>query len=716
MTSSLRAFLLAGAAVATVSTATVAHAEDAPAAVDANAAENQVDGVVVTGARARTSAVAGLDLSLRETPQSVTVIGRQQIETFALNDVNRLLANVVGVNVERVETDRTYYNSRGFDITNFQVDGVGLPMIWGIQFGDLDTAIFDRVEVVRGANGMLTGTGNPSATVNYVRKRPTQDFQAQASASYGSWNDMRLEADASGPLNASGTVTGRLVYANGDKDSYLDYNKVNRNVYYGVLSWDVTPKLNATVGYSRQDNLSSGVLWGALPLEYSDGTRIDYPRSASTSADWTYWDTKDENAFAELTYQIGAGWTAKGTYSHKTFEENAKLLYAFGNPDPVTGLGVQGMVGRYPSTYKQDLWQIEVTGPVELFGRKHDLVFGASTAKQHGVEWEDFSDTYVDYPALQDWGGQQPTEPTYPGAYLAADTRDRLNRFYGAAHLNFSDRLKGVVGFNAIDLKSSGDSYGTDQARSASKVSPYAGLVFDLTANVSLYGSYTDIFNPQSEVDITNHKLDPAKGSSYEGGLKSEWFGGKLYAAAAVFRSKQAGLASYAGTFNDGENDDNEADGHGDYYSGVDTTAKGYELEIAGALTEQWTISGGWTQLSIKDDAGAATRTFLPRKTLKLATTYSFPEVRNLTLGAQLRWQDDVSMVDYVAASDTSVEIVQKAYTVVDLSAAVDLTDKVRASVNVNNVFDKTYLTSLLWNQSFYAAPRAAYVRLAYRF
>jgi outer membrane receptor for ferric coprogen and ferric-rhodotorulic acid len=125
----------------------------------------------------------GLDMSLRETPQSVTILTRPGSSDFGLTNVNDLLAQVTGVNVEKVETDRTYYNSRGFDITNFQVDGIGLPLIWGIQFGDLDTVLFDRVEVVRGANSMMTGTGNPSATINYVRKRPTEDFQATGGCS-----------------------------------------------------------------------------------------------------------------------------------------------------------------------------------------------------------------------------------------------------------------------------------------------------------------------------------------------------------------------------------------------------------------------------------------------------------------------------------------------------------------------------------------------------
>ena len=175
----LRSLLLATASVSLLATAA------APAS--AQDSESELSEVVVMGKRViRESAGAtGLDLSLRETPQSVTVVGAAQIKQFNLTDVNQLLATLPGINVEAVETDRTYYNSRGFDVVNFQVDGVGQPLDWGLQAGALDVAIYDRVEAVRGANGLMTGTGNPSATINYIRKRPTQDFQASASAGYG---------------------------------------------------------------------------------------------------------------------------------------------------------------------------------------------------------------------------------------------------------------------------------------------------------------------------------------------------------------------------------------------------------------------------------------------------------------------------------------------------------------------------------------------------
>jgi outer membrane receptor for ferric coprogen and ferric-rhodotorulic acid len=705
MSRSLRALLLA-AAMSPAVLAGMAHAADAPPADAAEAAAaSDVDGVVVTGARARSTGATGLDLSLRETPQSMTIVGQQQIRDFGLTSVTDLLDRVVGINVERVETDRTYFNARGFDVTNFQVDGVGLPLNWGIQYGEIDTILFERVDVVRGVNGLTTGVGNPSATVNYIRKRPIAGFQASAAAQYGSWNDKRLEADVSGSLNASGTLSGRLIYANQDRDSYLDHYKVNRNVYYGVLSWDLTPKLNVTGGYSQQDNLADGVLWGALPLSFSDGSRIPWKRSASTSADWSYWDVNDKTAFVEASYVFDNDWVAKATYTHKDVEQNAKLLYASGYPDKTTGLGIGGFVGHYPSESKQDLADLSFTGPVSLFGRNHQLVFGASYAEQSREDFASSGTTYPAYPSVYDWGSvAEPT--TYTDLYSAAQIKDRLTRVFGAAHLNFTDRLKGVVGFNAVEQKTSGTSYGVDQGRTVSKTSPYAGLVFDVTPHVSLYGSYTDIFNPQAEVDASNRKLDPVQGESFEAGVKSEWFGGKLYASAAVFKVEQQNLATAAGAF---PVDSTVGQPGATYYTGVDTTSKGYELEVSGMVTDRWQLSAGWTQLSLEDKDGEDARTFLPRKSLKVSTTYSFPEWRNAKVGASLRWQDEISGLD-------TFVVTQKAYAVVDLMGSADLTDQIKLTLNVRNLFDESYLNSVMWGQAYYAAPRNASVRLDYRF
>lgn len=697
----LRLVLLSTAALCAL--ATPALAANEADADDANS-------IVVTGSAQReTPSATGLSLTLRETPQSVTVIDRQRIEDFALTNVNDLLAQAVGINVERVETDRTEYTSRGFDVTNFQIDGIGLPLRWGAAYGETDTILYERVEAIRGANALMTGVGNPSATINYVRKRPTKDFHLKANAQGGSWNQWRVDGDASGALTRDGKLAIRLIYAHDQRDSYLRYNHVNRNVYGALLSYDLTSELTINAGYTRQDNNARGVLWGSLPLLYTNGSRVAYDVSASPSAPWTYWNVTDQTAFAELEWKGRNGWQARGRYTYNKRDSQAKLLYAFGYPDAATGLGVSGWPGIYRSPYEQNLFDGQASGPLKLFGREHQVSLGVSHATMHGREFSQSTLSYPSYASVSDWAvkGIYPAEGAYAAEVLSEDSRDTLTRVYGAVHANITDRLKGVFGASAIWLRSSGYNYGVDQTRRNSALSPYAGLVFDAAKNISFYASYTDIYNPQKEVDVTNARLNPAKGTSIEGGIKSEWFDKRLYASAAIFRARQTGLAEAAGVFGVGD-----AGRVGTtYYRGVDTTARGFELEITGMITPQWSISGGYTGLEVHDRNGAPTRTYLPTKSLKLATTYSIAALHDLKLGGQLRWQNAIRTVDSAIVAyggvSTPVVITQNAYAVVDLMASARIAPHVRASLNLRNVGDVHYLGSLKWGQGFYAAPRS---------
>ncbi|MFW2828649.1 TonB-dependent siderophore receptor [Sphingomonas sp. ID0503] len=666
-------------------------------ALAADAPEEGATGdIIVTGvADPHSAAATGLKLTLSETPQSVTIVDPVRIRDFRLTNVNALLDQVVGINVQRNETDRTEYTARGFNITNFQVDGIGLPLLGsGIQFGDLDTILFDRVEVVRGADAMMTGIGNPSATVSFVRKRPLDTFRATVTGEVGSWDERRIEADVSVPLTKDGTLSARAIVAHEERDSHLNFNHVNRDVYAGLIAWSPVQPLRITLGYARQRNEADGVLWGAIPLIYTDGGQADLPRSTSTAQPWTYRNVTDETAFGEAALDLGGEWSVRGVFTYRHVDDRSKLLYATGLYDRDTGLGVDGMTGIYPSDNKQYLWDAYASGPFSLFGRKHQLAFGFSAGRGKLYEYEAFSDTMFDYPSVYTWDKLTIPEPDYPEATRQTNTTDRLTRAYGAAHIDIADPVKAVVGASVIWLKSTGESYGTNQARKNSKVAPYAGLTVDVADGLKLYASYTDIFNPQIEVDVTRRKLDPAKGTSVEGGVKATAFGGRLYATAAVFRSKQKGLAEYAGSFDDGK----------DYYVGVDTKAKGVEFEIAGQVTTNWTVNGGVTFLSIKDEFGDKTRTFAPRRSLKLASSYQVPEWRNLKAGVMLRAQSRTANAD---DTGNGFLLRQKGFTVVDLFAGINvLPDRLRASVNVDNVFDKKYLNSLAWGQAFYAAPR----------
>ncbi|MDR6355025.1 outer membrane receptor for ferric coprogen and ferric-rhodotorulic acid [Pseudomonas psychrotolerans] len=148
-----------------------------------------------------TTGTTRLNLTNQQTPQGVTSVTRERMDDFRQESVRDVLDYTPGINVQKVETDRTYFTSRGFDITNFQYDGSGMPFFWGVLVGDIDTAPYEQVDILHGANGVMTGLGNPSATVNFVRKRPTYTPEAEVTLSAGSWDKRRLDIDVSGPAH-----------------------------------------------------------------------------------------------------------------------------------------------------------------------------------------------------------------------------------------------------------------------------------------------------------------------------------------------------------------------------------------------------------------------------------------------------------------------------------------------------------------------------------
>jgi outer membrane receptor for ferric coprogen and ferric-rhodotorulic acid len=648
----------------------------------------------------KSASATGLNLSPRETPQSVSVITRTQMDDFRLGSVNDALDLIPGVLVEKVETDRTYYTARGFDITNFQVDGIGLPFLYGNVDGDLDTAIYDRVEVIRGANGLMAGTGQPSATINFVRKRPTAKLQTSAALSLGSWNDKRVEADVSGPLNASKSLRGRFVAAAQDKDSHLDRYNLRKHVIYGALEADVGERTVLTLGHTQQENRPTGVLWGALPLYFSDGTPTSYDRSTSTSADWTYWNSDTGITFLEAQHEFDNGWRAGAVLTHKKVTGRSKLFYVYGTPDRDTGLGL----AAYPSNYSLDSTQkiadLRANGPVSLAGRTHELIVGASVARSalHDVSLHG-TGIGTPLPDLAIWDGSYPEPPfTVPGG--GSDVVDRQRSIYAAARINPTDALKIIVGANHTTVDTEGTSYGANRARTESKTSPYIGAVYGFASDWSVYASRAAIFKPQSELDASFNRLAPATGTNVELGIKTEWFDKRLQGSAAVFKTRQDNLATYL-----------DFVGGMSIHEGVDTIAKGFEFELAGALTNRLQLNAGYTQLSLKDRDGEDTRTFTPRRLLRAAVTYRVPAIEKLRLGASVSWRSS-SWRDQGGGIATR----QPSYALVNLMARYDFSEHLSVAVNVYNATDERYLTSLYWSQAFYGAPRHGSVTLSWTY
>ena len=654
------------------------------------------------------------DLSSMDTPQSVSAVTEAQMKDFALLNINSLLDNVVGVNVEAVETDRTYYTSRGFDITNFQVDGLGLPLTSGNSHGDLDTAIYERVEVVRGANGLMTGAGNPSATINMVRKRPTEELQGELSAMAGSWDNKRVEADVSGSI--SDGVRGRTVLVRQARESYIDWYALDKKVLYGIVEADVADNTLLTVSYSTQESNADSPMWGALTLYNTDGSANEYDVSTSSSNDWAYWDATVDTGYIELSHQFANGWMLKAAYTEMKTSEASELFYVYSTYLASTPPGeviLTGYGSEYARDEKQKLGDIYAKGSVDIAGREHDLVVGYSWQKRRNEQLSLYDFTtgngFPNVGSLYDWDGSTP-RPTFTDGERGGDVTDEQQAIYTAVRVNVSDPLKIIAGARVTDWETKGESYGVDQSTShEGVVTPYLGAVYHFTPDLMLYGSYTEIFLPQTEIGEDGKRLDPIDGESTELGLKASLFENRLIASVAVFEIEQVNLAQSMGfSVELGEEIYREADG---------ISSRGYELELAGQITDNWSINMGYTDLDIDaEKVDENVENYTPQQLFKFSTAYVVPALPELKLGASIRWKDAISRehpdtVDWsdplnpvVIATDISTE--QDAYTMVDLMAAYTFNDHFNLTFNINNATDEKYLTSLYWDQSYYGAPR----------
>lgn len=638
-----------------------------------------------------------LGLTIKETPQSISVISRALMDDFSLDDINAVLETTPGVTVEQIETDRTYFKARGFEITNFQINGMGTPQDNGSIQGTLDTAIFESVEVVRGANGLMTGAGNPSATVNMVLKKPTYQTQMSASASYGSWNNKRIELDASTALTDEHAV--RVAFTKQATDSYLDRYKQDKTIYYFAYEGQLTASTVLSVNYVNQQKDADSPLWGALPLYYNDGSATNFNTSTSTAADWSYWNNSTEQLFVSLEQSIANTWLLKASYAHLVNEQDSNLFYVYGTPSHETGLGLTGYASEYDHKDKHDILDLYAAGKFNVFGMEHDLSFGVNQADMDNVDKSLYDFTtgngFPAIPELSGWNGIAPV-PTLTDGLTGADVTNRQRSAYISTRIRATHSLSLLAGVSHVNWQSKGESYGTAKDKDSDQTIPYFGTVYDINENISAYASYTETFVPQTERDITGDHLDPITGKSREIGIKAQLLENNLFVTLAYFDAKQVGLAvAIAGSAPDDTR----------YYGADGISSDGFEVELSGKISDTLSTSFSYSTINIEGDE--LVKNYTPKNQYKLAITHKLPEVDGLTVGLNYRWQDDTKRIQPTTSLGVTPVTKQDAFGILNLMATYDITDNVGVSFNLNNVTNEKYLHSLYWEQGYYGAPRS---------
>lgn len=679
-----------------------------------------LDAVTVRGQAASkytvdgSSAATRLPLTLQDTPQSISVITSQRMTDQNLTTIRAVLDNTTGVQSTAYDTERAVFWSRGFLIENMAYDGVPVAASINAQSvdGTLDTSIYDRVEVVRGATGLLSGAGSPSALINFVRKHAdSQAPKADVTLSYGSYGDKRITADGSTPLNTSGSVRGRVVVTHEDGDSYLDRYHSWKNVFYGAVDADLGDNTVLSAGYAYQKTKPTGVTWGSFPALYDDGSVIKWSRGFSGAANWTYWNNTTETAFLQLQHSFSNGWQLHAEVDHQKIDSDQALFYDMGYPNRVTGEGVSPYAYKAYEQSRQTLVDIYASGPLQAFGREQQLVAGF-----YGSDYN--TDTYY-YPVEGDlpdmgnflqWNGNYPYPDFSSQTQFSSSSQIKQQAVYAAARLSLTDPLKLIVGARYSSWKNNTiDTSAGNSNESQSKVLPYAGLIYDFTPDYSGYVSYTKIFDPQTNRYEDGAYIEPMVGSSREIGFKARQFDGALNTSLTFFDERMSNVAeAIPGVY--------LPDGITQAYTSYNgTESRGFEFETTGKFSDNWDGTFSWSHFNIKAPDQGAIHTALPRVLLRAFTTYQLPgSWSKLTIGGGVNWQDASKAP--VAGPITTEYVYQPSVLLLSAMVRYNFNEHSSLQLNGDNLLNRKYYVLDDDSDLYFAPPASFMVSFNYKF
>ncbi|AOA58543.1 TonB-dependent siderophore receptor [Acinetobacter larvae] len=659
-----------------------------------------------------------LKLSMRETPQSVSVLTRQQIDDLALTTLDDAAQNVTGLVMQKgyYTGDSGSISARGFPLSNILIDGV--PMTLGANGtfnGDNDALdIYDRVEVVRGATGLTTGVGTPSASINLVRKRPTTQAQGAATISLGSWQNYKTSLDYAGPLNRSGALRARTVVSAQDRNEFYDQADAKNYQFYGIVEADLSPQLLATLGvhYRKVDNHGGSQ---NLP-NISNGELLQFTPTSNLSNAFDYWKQEDLSVFSELLYKINEDWNLKFSSLWKRPQQD--LLFT-----SLQAASTQQPWRQHSQAYQldntADSYDLAVDGHYQLLQRKHDIMFGLSHREKHNKNWGGWADYAWTNQApaidLSHWDAWQVTRPEIDMDLWNIDNKTNQQGIYAATRLNLADPLKIILG-SRWSWYSSKNLRNNSRYEQKAEFTPYLGIIYDLNPQHSVYASWTEIFEPQSAVDRYGEQLQPITGVNYEIGLKGEYFDGQLNASIAGFLVQQQNRS-----ISDLEGP-NPCPGNTQGYcsrASGEVESKGFELELNGALTEYWQLSAGYTYVNTEyskdsnaENVGKIFNPSLPKQQFKLSTQYQLPAQFN-----QWRVGGSIYAQNATSSSDDP-HIRQAGYALVSLYSNYAVNKDLNLQFNLNNLLNKNYYTSLGWNSggTAFGATRNFMITAKYKF
>ena len=668
--------------------------------------------------------------SLKEVPQAVTVMTHQTLQDQNLTTMSEAMTKAPGVVATINGGGNPVYSARGFDIGTYQIDGLGTnyDSTWRPDF---DLSIYDRVEVLRGAEGLFSGAGEPGGTVNLVRKRPTDEFSSSISLGYGSWSNRRVEADIGGPITSDGRLRGRMIGVWQDRDYFYSPADEEKQVLYGILEYDLTPDTTVHAGVSYQ--YQYGTRWATGLPAYSDGTQLGLDRGIALTADWAKRKTTTKEIFVGAEHRFNDDWMLKFGAMRQRFDYDYMQLSLGGPVDPATGIfGDPGAFSEDVGNHS-DVVDLNISGRFNAWGKEYKLTAGADWRRSYGKQMRNrYSEVFpdgtvsiddfpgLDLPSPTSSGGYNHGWPAYGGvqkgvyARLDMEVTDKLNVIVGGRYANYEH--------NELYLRYDEDGNVTERDSSwhwteNGTFTPYAGVTYDVTPDWTAYASITEIYKPQGNTFAgppeNPTQLDPITGRNFELGAKGAILNGGLNVAASLYHIEREGEGIADTRYED----------EGTFYLPLGkVVSQGLDLEVSGEVVPGWQIFAGYTYNRNKNEnEDAVYHALTPRHMLKLWSEYNLP-------GAYDAWTIGGGVTVKSKHANTGTywqmgpdgwtqprfEIQQGGYAVWDAHVDYRIDDRWNLSLNVNNLFDKTYYATIGVPNggNWYGEPRSATLTL----
>ncbi|MCF8709656.1 TonB-dependent siderophore receptor [Rhizorhapis sp. SPR117] len=691
--------------------APVLHAQEAPAA-GADSGD-----IVVVALRQQYIG----DMPLKEIPQSVQILDSKLLGNLNVTRLDSALELASGVSKQNnfgglwdSFAIRGFAGDENFP-SGFLVNGFNGGRGYG---GPRDASNIDRIEVLKGPNSALFGRGEPGGTVNIVTKKPTFKEGGSFSVSGGSWNHYRIEGDFNLPISDS--VAVRLTGAVEDADSFRDIIHTRKYVLNPSFLAKLSDKtiftyeleyVNQEVPFDRgvvaMKDLATGVYTlGIVPQSRFLGNPADGPIKVEVLG---HQAQLQHELSDDWVVMLGAGYkdtTFVGYSSDPELVEGRQQLYTDGQ-----NLTRQRRYRDYSTTHM--VFRGEISGKFETGSIVHNIRVGADWDK---FEIDTLQTRYRPRPNPYTVNIFNPVNGVAPIPDVVIQDANEVQKAWG---IYAQDQIEIVPQFKVrfggrydhfdqnIDLRLDG----SNPRKTYTKFSPMAGLVFEPTRSISLYASYGKGFRPNSGISFDKQPFEPEISESYEVGAKFVTPDGKITSTLSLYKMKKTNVLSTDPVNAGFSKPVGAADSKGIEFDLNAKLPAGFEMFLNYAYTD-----AGWASDVLDPNFG--------QPILKGDPLINIPKHQaNFLLFKNFAIGERKAMigggVNYVSKrlGETATTFFLPSYTLVKLLASVEVTDNIKISADVNNLFDKRYYASSyasLWVQP--GTPRSFSVKASFNF